>query len=230
MKVLIAYYSQTGNTETIAYAIREGIVPAVDQCDVAKVKDLTADRLALYDLVGLGTPVWMGGLTPNVRLLVEQLPPQAGRHVFCFSTHGVMPELYFPGVVRKLRMKGFTVIGWRDWYGSVHFQVAPKPYFTDGHPDDIDCAEAQVFGREMVELSRRIQSGETHLIPQAPEFELTPQLLALLEFYQSGHNPHGRLSYDPEKCLYPRCRICEDNCPMGYINLGVDPPRYGSLG
>ena len=230
MKSLIIYYSQTGNTRKIARAIQWGMEPRVDQCDLVHVKGVAAEDLNGYDLIGLGTPVWMGGFTPNVRIFVEQLPQQGGKHIFSFNTHGVMPELYFPGVIRKLKMKGFIPIGWRDWYGSVHFQVAPKPYFTDGHPDRIDLEEAEAFGKEMVETSRRVAAGQTDLIPDPPDFQLTPQLLALLEFYQSGHNPHGRLAYNKEKCNYPKCRLCQDNCLMGYIDLGADPPRYGSTG
>ena len=230
MKVLVIYYSQTGNTAKIAQAIRKGIAPLVDGCDLMPVKQVSADIIKNYDLIGLGTPVWMGGFTPNVRIFVENLPQQDNQQIFSFNTHGVMPELYFPGVLRKLKMKGFVPIGWADWYGSVHFQVAPKPYFTDGHPDDIDLREAEAFGKEMVERSRRIQAGGVDQIPQLPEFELTPQLLALLEFYQSGHNPHGKLIYDKEKCLYPKCRLCEENCTMGYIDLSADPPRHGSEG
>jgi flavodoxin/ferredoxin len=232
MKSLIIYYSQTGSTQKIARAIHKGMTPLLDRCDLVHVKDVSGGDLDDYDLIGLGTPIWTGGWTPNVRTFVENLPAQGGKHIFAFNTHGVMPELYFPSVTRKLKMKGFTVIGTGDWYGSVHFQVAPKPYFTDGHPDAIDLQEAEAFGRHMVETSSRIVAGETGLIPPLPEFVLTPQLLVLLEFYQSGHNPHihGLITYDKEKCLYPKCRLCQDNCLMGYIDLCADPPRYGSEG
>ena len=230
MKVLIIFYSQTGNTALIARAINKGIEPLVEQCDLKPVKEVKPKNLDKYDLIGLGTPVWMGGFTPNVRIFIEKLPFQNGRHIFSFNTHGIMPELYFPSVLRKLKIKGFTPIGWQDWYGNVHFQIAPKPYFTDGHPDSIDLQEAESFGRKMIDVSRRIQSGYVDQIPQLPDFNLTPQLLVLLEFYQSGHNPHGQLFFNKEKCLYPRCRICEENCLMGYIDLSADPHSYGSKG
>jgi len=230
MKSIIIYYSQTGNTRKIAKAIHKGVDQKAGQCDIEQVKDVKPSDINNYDLIGLGSPVWMGGFTPNVRIFVENIPQQDGRHIFSFNTHGVFPELYFPSVTRKLKAKGFTVIGMRDWYGSGHFQVAPKPYFTDGHPDDIDLKEAEAFGREMVETSQRISAGETGLIPPLPELTLTSQLLVLLEFYQSGHNPHGRLQYVREKCVYPKCRLCMDNCLMGYIDLSTDPPKYGSEG
>ena len=230
MKGIIIYYSQTGNTKKIARAIHKGVSHIADQCEIVPVKEADPKDLGGYDIIGLGSPVWMGGFPPNVRIFVEKIPPQEGKHIFSFNTHGVMPELYFPGVTRKLKAKGFTVIGMRDWYGSVHFQVAPKPYFTDGHPDGIDLKEAEAFGREMVENSRKISAGETALIPSLPDFEFTPQLLVLLEFFQSGHNPHGRLQYDRDKCAYPKCRLCEENCIMGYIDLSAEPPKYGSEG
>ena len=43
------------------------------------------------------------------------------------------------------------------------------PYYTAGHPDEIDLREAEEFGREMVERSRRISAGETKLIPAMPD-------------------------------------------------------------
>ncbi len=230
MKSIIIYYSQTGNTEKIAEAIHEGIISTGSSCDIANIKEIGPQDVLKYDLIGLGTPVWMGGFTPNVRIFVENLPEQRGNHIFSFCTHGVMPELYFPSVIRKLKMKNFVVIGMKDWFGSVHFQIAPKPYFTDGHPDAIDLKEAEDFGRIMLENSKKIYAGEKALIPPLPDFNLTPQLLALLEFYQSGHNPHGNLKYDKEKCNYPKCHICQDNCIMGYIDLSANPPKYGSKG
>jgi len=230
MRALVVYYSQTGNTKKVAQAIHRGMLRAVPDCELKTIKEVDPASLGGYDLLGLGSPVWMGGETPNVRRFLDQVPKQEGTHLFSFNTHGVMPEHYFPSLARRLAAKGFTVIGTRDWYGSVHFQLAPKPYFTDGHPDSVDLEEAEAFGREMVERSVRIAGGATNLIPPPPEHAYTPQLHVLLEFYQAGGNPHGRLTYDPEKCLYPKCSLCQDNCLMGYIDLGADPPRHGSEG
>lgn len=230
MKSLIVYYSQTGNTGKIARAIHRGLAGKVERCDLKTVAEADPEEVEACDLIGIGSPVWCGAETPNVRRFIEALPVQQGRHIFCFNTHGVMPEQYFPTVVRRLKGRGFTVIGMRDWFGDVCFQMAPSPYYTHGHPDDIDLEEAEAFGREMAEVSRRISAGESGLIPALPERVLTPQLLALTEFYRSGHNPHGYLTYDQSMCNYPKCRLCMDNCLMGYIDLSAEPRRYGSKG
>lgn len=230
MKSLIVYYSQTGNTGTIARAVQRGVQAVAGSCDIAKVKDVDPDSLGAYDLIGLGTPVWNGGEPPNVMKFLNRVPDQGGRPAFSFCTHGVMPELYFPHMVRRLQALGFVVVGTRDWYGDCIIQTFPSPYFTGGHPDEIDVNEAEAFGREMAENSARIAKGERDLIPPVPEPVLTPQLLALVEFYRSGHNAHGLMTYDPEKCNYPKCHLCIDNCLMQYIDFSVEPRRYGSEG
>ncbi len=230
MKCLILYYSQTGNTKAIAQAIYKGISPMVERCDLVSIKEVKPQDVNHYDLIGLGSPVWDGGEPPNVRRLIGALQKQNGKHLFSFCTHGVMPEHYFPNVTRRLRNKGFTVIGMRDWFGSVHIQLLSSPYYTEGHPDEIDLKEAEEFGREMVEKSRRISAGEKELIPQIPPFVFSHQLWDLTEFYISGHNPHGRLTYNPEKCNYPKCTLCIDHCLMEYIDFSKTPRRFGSKG
>jgi len=159
MRSLVVYYSQTGNTKKVACAIQRGMSPLLEQCDIASVKEVKPQDVDKYDLIGLGSPVWDGAETPNVRRFIENIPKQQGRHIFSFNTHGVMPEHFFPTVVRRLRGKGFTVIGMRDWYGTA-FSACPEPLFYRWASRRIDLKEAEDFGREMVEVSRRISVGK----------------------------------------------------------------------
>src|SRR3989304_5403172 len=106
MRSLILYYSQTGNTRKIARAIYKGMSPLLEQCDIAPVKEVKPQDLNKYDLIGLGSPVWDGAETPNVRRFIENTPKQQGRHIFSFNTHGVMPEHYFPHRGQEAEGKG----------------------------------------------------------------------------------------------------------------------------
>ena len=229
MKSMIIYYSQTGNTKKIAGAIHKGMSQLVKRCDIALIKDVGPQDLNKYDLIGLGSPIWHAA-PPNVINFINSIPHQQGKHIFSFNTHGALPKFYFPIVVRNLMERGFTVIGMRDWYASVHIQCFPSPYYTDGHPDGIDLKEAEDFGKEMVEVSRRISAGETHLIPsvpsEVPRFEATFPDGGNL--HSSGRSPHSAIKYSKEKCTYPKCQICVNNCPMGYIDMSADPPVFGS--
>lgn len=215
MKSIVVYFSQTGSTRKVAQAIHRGMQAGSGQCDLVKMKGMDAARLADYDLIAFGSPVW-GGVPMNVRLFMGSAPALTGKHAVAFCTHGILPELFFPQAVALAKKKGMVLIGMNDWYGSVFRPTLPKPYFTDGHPDEIDLAEAEAFGKEMVELSRRIYVGENDLIPEFPEQPTPPP----------SNLPKPMPTHDPQKCRFPECGLCVDNCPMEDIDLTVSPARF----
>ena len=215
MKSIVLYFSLTGNTEKVSRAIQKGISQEIGQCDIARLKDVDTKDLTNYDLIGLGSPVW-GGMPPNVKLFLEKMPSLPGKHSFAFSTHAAMPRFLFPFVVRLLADKGLTVVGVRDWYGAVFIPYLPKPYPTDLHPDETDLIQAEDFGKEMVIISRRISLGETNLIPPLPVW-LPPR---------TSSGPRPEMKHNAQKCRYPECRLCMDNCPLGIIDLSVSPPVF----
>jgi flavodoxin/NAD-dependent dihydropyrimidine dehydrogenase PreA subunit len=231
MKTLIIYFSQTDNTRKIARAIREGIKKSAGQCDIVSLKKARYDDLKDYDLIGIGSPIWFAE-PPNLTLWIDGLPDQNGKQAFFFSTHGTLPLLYAPIMSRKLTMKYFTVIGWNDWYGG-YISDAPA-WYTDGHPDEIDLKEAEDFGKKMVENSQKISVGDRKMIPALPEmpavsFQVLDLLLRAVQKVP-GYNVHGVFAYDRAKCNYPKCHICVDNCPMGYIDFSTEPRKYGQEG
>lgn len=226
MKGLVVYYSATGNTKKVARAIHRGMAEVIE-ADLRTLKEIDPKDVGLYDLIGIGSPIWYFRETANVRLFMYRMPDLSGKLGFVFCSHGTAPLGVFHSMVPMLKDKGLTVIGWGDWYGSV-YQVlhAPKPYFTDGHPDEIDLAEAEAFGREMAERALRIASGEKDLIPPIPrgrEAEQPFQPHPIGEPFP-GANPTRAIALG--ECLYPECTTCEDICPVGAIDMTVDPPRF----
>lgn len=230
LNILIIYYSQTGNTQKIARAIRDGLQDAGHQVDLKVLKSVTYEELQNYDLIGFGSPVWYE-MPPNMRRWIEDMPRLDGKLAFSFCTHGTLPALYFPLVIPRLQHKGLTVVDWQSWYGNCSIQIFPEPYYTAGHPDEQDLAEARFFGRSTAGKALRIMAGESDLIPAAPVPDMLPQHAnAAIEHLGGFHNIHGKLIRDPAKCLYPKCRICVDNCTMGYIDLAAEPQKFGNLG
>lgn len=230
MKVLIVYYSQTGNTQKIARMIRDGIRQAGNEVTLRYLRDASYEELAGYDMVGFGSPVWYE-MPPNMRRFVEDMPDQGGKLAFSFCTHATMPDLYFPLVIPRLKRHGLRVVDWRKWYGNASIQIFPEPYYTAGHPDRQDLEEAQAWGNEVCGRAARILAGELDLLPEPPAPNMTPMHAnAAIEHLGGFHNVHGRLIRDSEKCLYPKCHVCMDNCTMGYIDLAAEPQRYGSCG
>lgn len=65
--VLVAYHSQTGNTETMANALAEGARSNGAEAIVKKIGDVTQSDLEQADGVALGSPVHMGDVAVPIR-------------------------------------------------------------------------------------------------------------------------------------------------------------------
>ena len=214
MKSIVIYFSQTGSTKKVAEAIYSGIKSATGQCEITALRDTDARRLVEFDLIGLGCPVFEFKTPANFKAFIESMPNLEGKHCFLFATHGLDRGMIFRDMGEVLLQKELIVIGYHSCYGEVRMPSIPRPYFTDGHPDSSDLKEAADFGKEMVERSLRISQGETGLIPD---------ILSMKERVFPPE-PSVEMKFNEEKCRYPICRLCVDNCPVeGCIDLSQDP-------
>jgi NADPH-dependent glutamate synthase beta subunit-like oxidoreductase/flavodoxin len=217
MKSIVIYFSQTGSTKKIAEAIYSGIKSATRQGEITTLRDADVRRLVEFDLIGLGCPVFEFKTPTNFKAFIESMPNLEGKHCFLFATHGLDRGMIFRDMGEVLLQKGLTVIGYHSCYGEVRMPSIPRPYFTDGHPGSIDLKEAADFGKEMVERSLRVSQGEKGLIPD---------ILSMKERLFPPE-PAVELKLNKEKCRYPICRLCMDNCPVeGCINLSQHPAVF----
>jgi len=225
---IVVYYSATGNTAQVAEAIWRGM-RSVIPCDVAPIKKLKPRDMAKYDVVAIGAPNWYMRVPVNITLFTHDMPRMDGRHAIIFGTHGGMPWGQFWFLTKNILKKGMTVIGWSDWYGSDF--LTPHSCVPDGewgHPDRIDLAEAEAFGRRMALNSRRIYAGETGLLPERIP---TPDI-GSGSLWAPNSNGTGKIAFggggqgatphfDFTKCVFPRCNRCFENCPVQAIDFSL---------
>lgn len=227
MRGIVVYYSGTGNNHKIARAINRGI-KQVMECDVASVKEVNPRDMGKYDLIGIGSPIWYFRETANVRAFIYNLPDMTGKLAFVFSVHGTMPFNIFRSMIPPVQRKGLTIIGWNDWFGANFYTLpAPKPYPLDGHPDALDIKEAEDWGREIAERAQRIYAGEKDLIPAIPHGPEAPvqfQSHGVMQYFPHLEKPHRTINM--EKCQYPECTLCVDNCVARAIDFSVTPPAF----
>ena len=203
MKSLVIYYSQTGNTKKIAEAIRKGIAKEAGECDIKRLQDVKPDELEAYDLIGIGAPVWSSCPATNVIWFEKSLPETLkDKHFFFYVTHGMTPGRAIIRGVQPLLDKGFTVIGWRDWYGGASLPHHCKPWFTDGHPDEIDLAEAESFGESMVRHSQRVSEGDADIIPILPTPEQSDVIYGISHPFIFTGTPPG-VDLESQDLSYP---------------------------
>jgi flavodoxin/ferredoxin len=233
-KCIVIYSSMTGNTEKAAKAIQKGLEQAAGTCDIFPIKEADPHKMAGYDLIAFGYPIMGPMLKMNVSDFVDGLRYVGGKHIILFSTSDSGGN-NFPVIVPKLKEHGLVPIGYKSWRGSVYGPLGdPTPSKADGHPDKADLDDAEAFGREMVELSKKIYAGDKSLIPPEPvqqkrggaePAELVGSENDTPEQYMK--RIHFKLVYEQSKCLYPKCQRCMDFCPVYGIDMTVEPRLIG---
>lgn len=229
MKVLIIYFSQTGNTEKLAKNIEKGILNSGHTCDITKIKNANINSLDNYDLIGIGTPTFFYREPKNIMYFLQSLKETKGQHCFLFCSHASIIGNTFYYMNKELSEKGFITIGTFDSYGDASLQFYPKPFHTYGHPDEIELNEAIEFGQKICETSKKIQNGESSLIPKfnlisdtwwsAQSRTLTLQLLRYI-------SPEFKINQ--EKCT--QCLVCQNNCPVDAIDIESSSPQIQKEG
>jgi len=240
LKGIVVYQSSGGCTGQIAEALWRGM-KSVIKCDVAPIKKVKPEDMAKYDVIAIGSPNWMHRVPGNILVFTHDMPRMDGKHCIIFGTHGMAPLGQFWAMSRNILKKGMTIIGWSDWFGEARTE-GNQPHSAFGHPDSIDLAEAEAFGRQMAEYSVRIYAGERDLIPRVPTPEGVPTVmnraagpsrLGNLWAPRIGESntvrfgeppPDGIPEIDLTKCVYPRCTQCIDNCPVNAIDFSRIAP------
>ncbi|KKM95456.1 hypothetical protein LCGC14_1188050 [marine sediment metagenome] len=117
LKILITYYSNTGNTEKVANSLKAGLMGEV--VDLTPIKDVDPSSLKNYDLVFLGSGIYAIRVNKSLSELLsatEELPPNFA--FFCTHASLNMYQDGFKIVKRKLAKTGSEIIDVFDCMGE----------------------------------------------------------------------------------------------------------------
>ena len=168
MKVLVTYFSQTGNTEKIAKAICEE-ASQNNQAELKKLEDISAADLAGYDFIFIGSPLHASNLAAPVKDFLSAIQAGSGQKMAGFITHfapaypdQAMDKFTEP-IVSVCQKAGIEYKGCFDCQGflteALHEMVKEKQNFSDeqwegmvkqmtGRPNEEDVTKAKAFARE----------------------------------------------------------------------------------
>jgi NAD(P)H dehydrogenase (quinone) len=71
-KVLIIYFSQSGNTKKMAEAVAEGVKKEEMEVEVKNVADVKADDLLKFDGIIIGSPTYYGTMAAQIKKLLDE--------------------------------------------------------------------------------------------------------------------------------------------------------------
>jgi ferredoxin len=111
MRALILYFSGTGNTAYVAHYLHQRLERAGLIVDLARVEATAPMRVAEYELLVLGFPVYLLDAPALVQRTVASLPPVAQRGAFVFATYGGIPGGATRRMLERLAAMGYTPLG-----------------------------------------------------------------------------------------------------------------------
>ena len=154
-RILICYYSRSGNTKKMAYLIQKGAMEEGADVDTKDVKDVKVDDLKGYDGIILGSPTYYGLMAAPIKDLLDKsiklhgkLQDKVGGAFASSANIGGGNETTVMAILQSLLIHGMVVCGDHrgDHYGPVSIE---KP---DKRAEQV-CIR---YGKRVAELTRKL--------------------------------------------------------------------------
>lgn len=251
MKILILWYSATGNTRKLAGVLADElktlgheVILADILCEEARVED--------YDRVGFAFPVMIFRLPNPVADFIDALPPQKpGKAAFALITSGGGPARTDAILLGKLAKKNVTLAHCREIVcddSYIPFRKWFKAILTKGHPDSGDEKTVRGFAKEVVKETKGkwkprsgldrwffhlfvaktapLNAGKSFLGKRHLDGNLCNGcgLCARVCTVGAVTLSEGKSVTDAEKCI--GCCACFNNCPKTALLLEKFGPEY----
>lgn len=167
MKVLVIFFSQSGNTEKIASAICEEASQA-NEAVQKKLEDVDPGLINEYDFVFIGSPIHAGSIAGEIKTFFSKLPRLSKMKLAGFITHAapVYPQQTIEQMTQPFedvcKDKGMAYKGCFNCQGYLadfmHAAVQKMQKVSDeewqekkrqmtGHPNADDEADAKAFAK-----------------------------------------------------------------------------------
>lgn len=150
-KALIAYFSQGGTTRSVSEQILKGLNDEQIQVDLYDIAEGPLFDINSYDMIGIGSPVYIFRPPFKVIEFIKSLPDLDGLPFFAFVMYGMIPGKTGNVIRNLLSIKGAKEIGYAKFKGA-NFWVGylQRGYlFSPDNPNSNELEMANNFGREI---------------------------------------------------------------------------------
>jgi flavodoxin len=144
MNALVVYYSKSGNTEKLAFAVGTGI-----GVKPRRIEEITPSGISGYDLIVFGSPVHGSKPAAPMMDFISRLPRMDGKKAAVFCTKSLFGDkTTLAAMQQALEAKGMKVlggiyaIGWSRFVGNFGPRI-----FHRGHPSAEELKRAEEWGK-----------------------------------------------------------------------------------
>lgn len=156
MKILIAYYSRTGNTKAMAEAIAQGVKEESVTCDLKAIAKVGVDELLDYDGLIFGSPTYYGSMAAELKKLFDESVKHhgklAGKVGGAFTSSGMAGgggETTIFSILQALLIHGMVIVGDAklQHYGPL----------AVGTPNKEALATCHKYGQKLARLTSKLR-------------------------------------------------------------------------
>jgi len=156
VKVLIAYYSHTGNTRKMAEMIQEGAKEEGAEVTLKKIEEMVPKELLHYDTVIFGSPTYYGSYAYQLKKLLDESVQfhgkMEGKVAGAFTSSALVGggnETTLLDILHACLIHGMVILGVHngDHYGPVSI----------GTPDQRVKKECLSYGKKLVKLTAKLK-------------------------------------------------------------------------
>lgn len=154
-KILVSYYSRTGNTKAMAEYVAQGAVGVGADVALKPVQDVEAENLLDYDGIIIGSPTYYGVMAAEIKKLIDssvkfhgQLTGKVGAGFASAANIGGGNETTVMTILQAWLIHGMVVQGAAtgDHYGPVSVNA----------PDERVKTQSQALGKRVAELAIKL--------------------------------------------------------------------------
>lgn len=156
-KVLVVYYSRTGNTKKMAELVAEGVGQAGADVELKSTGETKVEDLLAADAIIAGSPVYYGLMAAELKELFDESVKYHGRLAGkvggAFASSALIGggnETTIMGILQMMLIHGMIIEGRHDadHYGPVAI----------GAPDDRAMPQCRALGERVAKLAERLKA------------------------------------------------------------------------
>lgn len=227
MKTLILYFSGTGNTYYCARYLRERLTSAHLEAELHSLESFPREKVARYDLLVVGFPVYAGDVPGIVRDYLRGLPPARAGSAYLFFTKGLCSGNAGHHAAGLLKTAGFRIAGYADvtMPGSDGLAFLKKDSVTAKKLCSRDFSRMEQLDNLAEKIAHDAHNGS--FPSSVPRGKISGALMDLLfkPCYPLILHWLRRKFRTDEHCI--RCGLCEKLCPVHNIHVTKQAVCFG---
>ena len=227
MKLLILYFSGTGNTDYIARYIEEKLQKHSQAIDISllTIENCSPDDLKEYDIICFGFPVFELNSPEIVKTFLAKLPHIQNKGVFIFCTMGLWDGNAIRKIYKPFQEKGYYFLGSQSVImpgtdGLVMLGKKSKYVKKAIEKDYKILPKVDKFTTKIMDIAKKLSSGDVleDLSIKSP-FNIAALIIgpSFHLLYLIMVNYMKKKFYATEDCTF--CELCVKNCPVQNISI-----------